>query len=41
MSESSGQEVGFVNVENVKSSDILDNEALSTDPYVRDHELLL
>ncbi|KAI5423319.1 protein VASCULAR ASSOCIATED DEATH 1, chloroplastic isoform X2 [Lathyrus oleraceus] len=32
MSESSGQEVGFVNVENVKSSDILDNEALSTDP---------
>ncbi|XP_058743315.1 protein VASCULAR ASSOCIATED DEATH 1, chloroplastic isoform X3 [Vicia villosa] len=32
ISESSGQEVGFLTVEDVKSSDILDNEALSTDP---------
>ncbi|TKY68923.1 VASCULAR ASSOCIATED DEATH protein 1 [Spatholobus suberectus] len=31
MSESSSQENGFVAVENVKSSDILDNESLSTD----------
>lgn len=36
MSESSSQENGFVAVENVKSSNILDNESLSTDLYVHD-----
>ncbi|KAK2405867.1 protein VASCULAR ASSOCIATED DEATH 1, chloroplastic [Trifolium repens] len=32
ISELSSQENGFVTVDNIKSSDILDNEALSTDP---------
>ncbi|KEH17844.1 protein VASCULAR ASSOCIATED DEATH 1, chloroplastic isoform X1 [Medicago truncatula] len=31
ISESSSQENGFLTIENVKSSDVLDNEALSTD----------
>ncbi|KAJ1439529.1 VASt domain [Sesbania bispinosa] len=32
ISESSSQENGFIAVENVKSSEILDNESISTDP---------
>lgn len=41
ISESSSQENGFLTIENVKSSDVLYNEALSTDLYVHDYRLLL